>query len=163
MKNSLFLAAAAATSLFATTALADDHLVLSAGAFNIDEDQTANFGLEYRANPIWMDLKPMIGGQINTDMGMYGYAGLLYDWKPVDNLYIAPSAAVGAYKDGSSVDLGGALEFRTGIEAGYTFDNNYRMGVAFHHISNASIYDRNPGVEQLMVTYSIPLDAMRGY
>ena len=52
------------------------------------------------------------------------------------------------------------LEFRSGIEVAWRFDNRSRLGVEFTHISNAGIYDRNPGTETLTVNYSIPLDQL---
>ena len=49
------------------------------------------------------------------------------------------------------------MEFRTGAELAWRFDGKGRLGIAFHHISNASIYDRNPGTEMLVLTYAVPL------
>lgn len=155
MKKSLLLSAVL-TSLMASSALAGD-LAFSAGSFDLDDDNTANFGLEYRGNAFWYDLEPMVGLQANVDGGVYGYAGLNYDWQFAEDWFLTPNAAVGLYEDNSSVDLGGAVQFRTGIELSYAFENDYRLGLAFHHISNAGIYDNNPGAEQVMLTYSIPV------
>ncbi|HID90986.1 TPA: hypothetical protein EYP44_03395, partial [Candidatus Bathyarchaeota archaeon] len=49
--------------------------------------------------------------------------------------------AIDIAEDKVGKDLGGALEFRSGIEASYAFENDSRLGVAFNHISNASLYD----------------------
>lgn len=124
----------------------------------MDDDNSGNFGLEFRGDAFWHDLEPMAGVQINTDGGIYGYAGLNYDWMFAEDWYLTPNAAVGLYDDNSSVDLGGVVEFRTGLEVSYAFEGDYRLGLAFHHISNAGIYDDNPGTEQVMLTYSIPMN-----
>lgn len=157
MQKSLFLAVAAAASLLAHAATAEEYLTLSAGSFDVDDENTPNFGLEYRGESFWYDLLPIAGVQANTDGGIYGYVGLNYDWQFTDRWYLTPTVAVGAYEDNSSVDLGGWLEFRTGVEVSHRFSNAHRLGLAFHHISNASIYDENPGTEQVMLTYSVPV------
>ena len=73
---------------------------------------------------------------------------------------LTPSFGAGLYAEGSGKDLGHAVEFRSQIELSYRFDNRSRLGVAFSHISNASIADDNPGVEILNVYYSLPLDGL---
>lgn len=161
MQKSLLLAVTAAASLAAHAALADDYLTLSAGSFDVFDENTSNFGLEYRGEPFWHGLLPIVGFQGNTDGGLYGYAGLNYDWQFAPQWYLTPTAAIGAYEDGSSKDLGGTLEFRTGLELSHRFENRHRLGVAFHHLSNAGIYNHNPGTEQVMVTYSIPVSLFK--
>lgn len=71
---------------------------------------------------------------------------------------LTPSFAVGAYEDGDGKDLGGTLEFRSAVELSYRLDDRARLGLAFDHISNASIYDDNPGTESLVLMYAIPLN-----
>lgn len=79
----------------------------------------------------------------------------------VDSVFFTPSFAVAAYEDGGGKDLGGVIEFRTGVELSYRFPNAHRLGVAYQHLSNAGIYDRNPGAENLLLTYSIPFSILR--
>ena len=98
---------------------------------------------------------------MNVDGDAYGYAGLNYDWAVTENFYLTPTAAVGGYHHNAGVDLGGGVQFRTGLEVSYRFDNSHRMGLAFHHLSNASLYDENPGAEQVMFTYSIPINVFK--
>ena len=73
---------------------------------------------------------------------------------------LRPSFAVGAYADGNGKDLGGVLEFRSAIALAWRFDDRSRLGVEFSHLSNAGIYDTNPGTENLTVNYSVPLDRL---
>jgi hypothetical protein len=75
-------------------------------------------------------------------------------------LVLTPSFGAGLYADGGGKELGHAVEFRSQIEIAYRFDNRARLGLAFSHISNASIGDKNPGVEVLNVYYSLPLDGL---
>ena len=116
------------------------------------------FGAEYRAKPVYYGLRPMIGISDTTDGSVYGYAGFDYDiplWNK--QVYLIPNFAAGAYAKGDGKPLGGAIEFRSGLELDYQLPNSQRLGVAFNHISNASIYYHNPGIETVLVSYSIPL------
>ncbi len=77
---------------------------------------------------------------------------------------VTPSFGGGFYADGSGKKLGHEIEFRSQIELAYRFDNRSRLGVAFSHISNASIGgDKNPGVEVLNIYYALPLDGLFDY
>ena len=150
----------AAASLNAAAASAQDYLTGSVGWFDVtrQDNEAASFGLEYRFDPFWYQLRPIVGAFGTTDGSVYGYAGLQYDIEIMkDILFLSPNFAAGAYSRGDDgKKLGGAIEFRSGIELQYQMQNQHRIGVAFNHMSNASIYDRNPGVENLMLTYSIP-------
>ncbi len=121
------------------------------------DNSSTQFGVEYRAKPLQYAIRPVIGVNVTTDSSVYGYIGLNWDAELVkDQLYLIPNFVAGAYKNGDGKDLGGAIEFRSGIELAYQFPNSHRLGVAFNHISNASIYRKNPGAETAMVTYSAP-------
>lgn len=148
----------AAMLFTAASAQAGEQLAVSAGSFDVlDNDNSTNFGIEYRGDSFYKGLGPIAGVTGNTDGGWLGYTGFNWDFFVAQNCVITPSLAVAGYSQGDSKDLGGALEFRSGIETSYRFDNQQRVGVAFHHISNAGIYDHNPGVETLMATYSFPM------
>lgn len=162
--SSPFMCAIAACLAFsASGAYAESEYVsLSAGVFDIDDQaETAHFGLEYRGMPFYHGLLPIAGVAANVDGGLYGYAGLNWDITVHPNWIVTPTFAVAAYEEGSSRDLGGVLEFRSGIELDYRFENQHRVGLAVHHLSNAGIYDRNPGTETVMVTYSVPVNVLK--
>lgn len=160
MKHTALAALAALPlALTALPAAASDYLTGSLGWFDIvdKDDESAQFGLEYRVTPWQFGLRPIVGVSVTGDGSVYGYAGLNWDVALIENeLYLIPNFAVGAYSDGDGKDLGGAIEFRSGIELAYQLPNAHRIGVAFNHISNASIYDKNPGAETLLLTYGIP-------
>ncbi|WP_136443477.1 acyloxyacyl hydrolase [Pacificoceanicola onchidii] len=62
----------------------------------------------------------------------------------------------GIYFDNGGFDLGGPIEFRSGIELGYENRRGWRYGLSYDHRSNAGIYDDNPGIETVQLRVSIP-------
>jgi len=60
-------------------------------------------------------------------------------------------------KGRSSKDLGSVLQFESGLEVAYQLDLG-RIGGQISHMSNAGIYEDNPEVELVLLTYSLPLD-----
>jgi len=146
----------------AAAAADPDYLSFSAGAFDINDTETAaEFRVEYRSDWRRYILTPMIGLMANSDGGVYGYGGVFIDFYFGRRLVISPNFAIGGYRQGNSKDLGSTIEFRSGIEFAYRFDDRSRLGLAFQHISNASIDEKNPGTESLVLTYSIPFGKFR--
>jgi lipid A 3-O-deacylase len=140
------------------------YISFGAGVWDItqDDDTATDFRLEYRHGaPLFWKIKPWGGVEFTTDGSVWGGAGILADFKPVDNIYITPSFGVGLYSQGGSdKDLDHPIEFRSQIEAGYEFTNTHRVGVAFGHISNADLGDDNPGTEILNVYYHMPVGSL---
>ena len=103
-----------------------------------------------------------------NDEAYYGYLGIGIDlyFGKCRCVVLQPNFAVGIFDDGvdhgdgytAGKDLGGGLEFRSGVELAYRFENNMRFGIAFSHISNAGLGDINPGTESLVLTWAVPLD-----
>ena len=145
-------------------------LTVGAGYYNILNDKGepghedrdkggAGIGrVELRFNQEFLRIRPFIGVEANTDSATYFYGGGMFDVHFGEHFILSPNAAVGAYFNGDGRDMGSTLEFRTGVEAAWQFDNKMRIGAAFHHISNAGIGDVNPGVEELTLNLSIPLN-----
>lgn len=145
------------------------YLVPYVGGYNVfsdndatDGDKTVDIGGEYRFSALNYGFRPVVGGLVNFKGDVYGYGGFVVD-VPLykDRIWFIPGAAAGAFAHGDGRDLGGVLEFRTSAEIAYRFDNNQRLGVAIFHLSNAGIYDRNPGTESITVNYSIPLASLK--
>ncbi len=135
-----------------------DVITLGAGAFDINDDFTSGeFRLEYRfvQRPLW--LTPIVGILANTDGGIFGYGGFGLDLAVGEHFVLTPQATMGGYRQGDSKDLGGVFQFRTGVEFAYRFADRTRIGLAFHHISNAGLHEKNPGTESLLLTLSLPL------
>ncbi|MEO0391669.1 MAG: acyloxyacyl hydrolase [Pseudomonadota bacterium] len=152
-----------------------DHIAVGLAAGNIplsadgDGEETLLFNLEYRFGHRYLNytdndgfdfgIAPFVGGYVGVDGSAYGYAGFGFEFLINDHFVIMPNTAVGLYTDGGDGrDLGHVLEFRSGIELGYRWDNEVQLGLALHHLSNASIGDSNPGTEHLTVFLNIPLN-----
>ena len=145
----------------ATAANASDYLNFYAGYFDItqDDNSAVQVGLEYRYDDIYRGLRPAIGINVSDDEAVYGYGGFFWDLYLSDHWVFTPNIVAGVFTDGDGKDLGHAIQFRSGLELSYQFDYGNRLGVAFNHISNASIGNRNPGAETLLVIYQHPLNA----
>ncbi len=153
-----------ATVLMANSAMAQTKsqpplLTFGAGLYDVFDDKKASeFVLEYRhKQPIFWKIAPLAGVMATGDSAVYGFAGIDADFFISNRFVLNPNFAVGAYSNGDGKDLGHGLEFRSGLELNYVMDDQSRFGVAFNHISNASLGDSNPGTESLLVNYSIPM------
>lgn len=71
--------------------------------------------------------------------------------------YVQLHAMPGFYADNGGFDLGGPIEFRSGIELGYQTRQGWRLGISYDHRSNAGIYRTNPGIETAAFRISVPL------
>ena len=137
-------------------------LVFGAGYFDINgqDDEAADFRLEYRHGEKFWIFKPWAGIEVTSDGAFYGAVGVLIDIDIGERVVLTPSFGAGYYEEGSGKDLCYEIEFRSQIELSYRLDNRARLGLAFSHISNASLGDDNPGVEILSVYYALPLDSL---
>lgn len=163
MLRGLTLAASAAVLVCFNAAKADDDLwrsQLEVGSFNVfQQAKSASFDLQVRPGWRLWDFGVFLGGMATTKGALMGYGGFTFDLHLTDNILILPDAAVGYYSRGGDKILseGSTAEFRTGIGVAYEFDNGWRLGADFHHISNAGMDKKNPGVEIAALTLAIPL------
>lgn len=126
---------------------------------NSQQDRAVDFRFEYRfGQPFWYVLKPLIALQATSDGSAGAFGGIVADWLVNDHWVIAPSFAAGVWADGGGKDLGYPLQFRSQLEVGYRFDNDWRLTGAFSHISNADLGSENPGVEIANIYLHIPAD-----
>lgn len=140
-----------------------DFVTFGAGYYDLFDDQAAaEARFEYRfseANKLlWFT--PFAGFTATSDAATYGYAGIAVDVFFGSRWVATPTFAAGLYGNGEGKDLGHAIEFRSGLEIAYRFDDYSRLGLSFTHISNAGIGDRNPGVESLVLFYAVPFDTL---
>jgi len=134
-------------------------ITISGGWYDFnDNEQAAEFTAEYRSGQMFWIFKPFAGAMFTSDAAVYGFGGFLSDFYFGRRIVVTPSIAAGLYADGDGKDLGSTIEFRSGLEIGWRFDNRSRLGAAIYHISNASISDNNPGTEILSIGYSFPLE-----
>jgi hypothetical protein len=127
--------------------------------FNLKDNQAFEGRAEWRgseADRFWI-FKPLFGAMATSDGAVYGFAGVLVDLYFGNRIVVTPSFAPGLYSHGGGKDLGHVIEFRSGIELAYRFDDRSRIGIGISHMSNAGIGDQNRGEESAYVTYSIPI------
>ena len=136
----------------------ESYITIGAGKFSLRESNvsSAEFRLEYRHENVWRQLYPSLGLMTNTDGAIYGVFSLNYDINLTRNIILTPFTGAGLYDRNDSKNLGGPIEFRSGLELAYQLENEERIGLNFSHMSNASIYDHNPGVESLVLNLSLP-------
>lgn len=142
--------------LTATVAEAQSWAV-GVGAFDVANEARPEAMLEYRFKPFTIKsipLIPAVGLAGSTDGNFWGYVGLRYDFKLVGSLYAVPQFGVGLYERGDGKNLGGAIEFRSGLELAFELKKGQRIGLIFYHLSNSSIYRLNPGSNSLVLTWS---------
>ena len=135
-----------------------DFLGLQLGTFDVRHAHTVMGDLEYRSDyKLWI-FKPMAGFFATARGASYVYSGFAVDLFFGDRIVVTPSEAIGAYNHGNDAHLGAVPEFRSSLEIAYRFDDRSRLGVMFHHISNAGIGAHNPGSESALMTYSYPFN-----
>ncbi len=138
------------------------YVAAGAGAFDFDHSRTtaAEGRVEYRFGQslFFPFLKPLIGTYFTSQGSVYLYGGFRAELPVGPHILIVPMAAVGDYEKGNGKNLGSHVEFKTGVEVDWVFDNGIRVGPLFDHVSNAGISKTNPGQENLLLMVSVPLD-----
>ena len=136
------------------------YLDLGAGAFDIqayrEAPASAEGRVEFRYGKKLLFIGPAIGLLANTQGGIFGYGGFCADVE-LGQFVVTPLIAVGGYHRGGSEDLGGTLQGRLSIAVSYELSNQSRLGVQFAHISNAGVHASNPGENEVLLTYTVPL------
>ncbi|MEM7584109.1 MAG: acyloxyacyl hydrolase [Acidobacteriota bacterium] len=124
------------------------------------DDRPFELGIEYRWReierfelPSRLQLKPTAGLAGTEDGNVWIYGGLRLDVQLGERWVMTPQFSVALYEDGDGKDLGGVVEFRSGFELAYRFEKGQRLGLLFYHLSNAGLYDSNPGSNSLVLTW----------
>lgn len=132
---------------------------LGVGAFDIIEESngsvSAAANVELRFGEKLFFVGPAIGIVANTDGSVFGYGGIYADVR-YRKFVVTPLLSLGGLKQGGGKDLGGVFQFRIGLTLAYEFDEGSRLGARVAHMSSAGINDRNPGEEEIMLTYTLP-------
>lgn len=102
--------------------------------------------------------QPTIGASV-TDMGD-AWVGIGAKWTTqsiIDGpFFVEASLMPGYYAKGDGPDLGGSLQFRASLGAGFEFDNGVTVLASYDHRSNADTQDLNPGLETIAVRIAFP-------
>ena len=145
-------------------AAADDatgYLSFGVGHVAVLDDNVTDpevYKLEYRFKPRtkWQ-LAPTIGVARSGNDASFVFAVAERDFQLSNHWILTPSFGVGIFEDGRDVRLGNELEFRSGLNLSYQFDNKVRLGLALFHLSNGGVSDQNPGTEPMFLSLSLPL------
>ena len=117
--------------------------------------ETVEVGLDYRFPTDWcLGLGPNVGAFVTADESFYVYAGTDQRINLGRSWFIDVITSVGFYEEGDGKDIGGELEFRSGIAVGRRLRGGSRVSFGFFHLSNSSYYRRNPGVNSLLLRWS---------
>ncbi|MDX1645364.1 MAG: acyloxyacyl hydrolase [Thermoanaerobaculia bacterium] len=156
---------AGASGLAPSAAADDSWLVASAGVFNLAADESepgdrreTEVGLEWRGAPRAFGLRPNVGVMVHAESGGYLFAGARRDFDLSERWGLSLGFAAGAFEEGDGLDLGGTVEFRSSIELFLRLGERSRLGIDFYHLSNAGIYDSNPGANSLVLVYGHRVD-----
>jgi len=137
---------------------------LGVGAFDVTPSNRPNSGIQgvFRGEYHWGDVffpffSPFVGADVTTTGGSYVYGGFGIDINITPNFVITPNGAFGWYQRGDGTPLGSPAEFRTGAEFDYKFEDQSRIGLSVHHMSNAGLTKNNPGEQSVLLVYQLPL------
>jgi len=151
----LWLGAAAA----GPTAAQPWTVTVNAGAGQVlDSGGGAEGGVEMVFAPFWLGIAPAIGGTVSDYGSSYAYLGFRRDFPVGGRVSITPFTGVGVHHGGDGIDLGGSLQFRSGLELAVGVGARQRLSLSLYHLSNAGLQRPNPGTESLIVGYSFTVD-----
>ncbi len=138
-------------------------LTVYGGAFDVFSSihRGAELGVNYRPSLNWWHIHPLVGMNASTVGNVYFHAGISFDVFIGNRFVLTPNFSPGIFLRNGGKDLGHVIEFRTGIEAAYRFDDRSRIGIEIAHRSNAGLgHDNhcpcNSGEESLVISYHLP-------
>ena len=131
-------------------------LSVSAGAIDFGKDrETVEVGLLHRFDADWcLGLGPHVGAFVTADESFFLYAGTDQRIHFGRSWFLDMITSVGFYEAGDGKDIGGQLQFRSGIAVGRRLRGGSSVSFGFFHLSNSSYYRRNPGVNSLLFRWS---------
>ncbi len=159
----LGLAGLSATALRAD-AVPEAEIVISTGlltGLHDEEDEQWMTSVEYRFSEWRRGLRPWIGLAQAENHTAFASVGLVYAYEIKNRVRLIAGLAPTFYERGNGRILGSKLECYSFGEIGYVFKNDHVLGLRFGHLSNGGLGNINPGVETLLVMYSLPLRAKK--
>lgn len=149
-------AIARAEQPLAITASAGQSNTLRDGASYYEAGWEVNFApRRFRWLPRFVPAVSPTAGAMATSQGtLYVYGGFRLDLPIGEPWRVSPQWAAGLYYRDTGRNLGGPLEFRSGIELSRRIGARSRVGLLLYHLSNAGFHELNPGTESLVLTYS---------
>jgi hypothetical protein len=98
-------------------------------------------------------LAPFAAVMVDADRDLWAGVGV-FAWVDLGSrgVRLEASLAPGLYARGEGQDLGGPFEIRSAVGVSAPLGDGWRAGATAAHISNASLYDENPGANLVMAT-----------
>ena len=91
-----------------------------------------------------------------SELGFYAGTGLAKNINLGSKFSFVPSLSIGLYQDfKDGKDMGLPLEFKTEFGFNYSIFKNSNIGLAWSHISNADLGNKNPGSDNLFISFRI--------
>lgn len=119
-------------------------------------DTSSAIGLGIASGPLTRlgPVRVAVGAGIEAgDKGeLWGGAGPILFIPFAEKYRVSASVMAGVYQEGEGVDLGSSTEFRSRLGLSRAIGEDWRLGLAIEHKSNAHIGETNPGIETLFVT-----------
>jgi Lipid A 3-O-deacylase (PagL) len=133
-------------------------VVIATGQYGMRKEIPHSLGIELQIRPPWhwSLVRPTFGLLTSANGGAYVFSGLVVEIPLPAGFELTPGFAPGVVLASSGGDLGYPVEFRSSLEVSWSPGPAMRLGLAFSHISNAHLGDRNPGVETLMLSFVFP-------
>jgi len=158
--STVLVLTAALLALSGTAAAGDSgrRIAVSAGAFNFSKSETvAEAGLELRVPLSRFGLYGAGGFNATEDSSYWAWAGVQRPVPVGRRWAVVPGFGVALYEEGDGKDLGGVVEFRSSLEVALELGRRAQLGVMVYHLSNAGLYDLNPGSNSAVLVLSFPV------
>lgn len=94
------------------------------GMLSVDGGNTTRLGVGARAECLW---------------------GNWVVWIPLEVLWLADHEF--GHRGNGFKDYGGPFQFSSGLGLGYALSTHWLVGYQYEHMSNANMYDQNPGLD----------------
>jgi hypothetical protein len=90
------------------------------------------------------------------ELGVYAATGLAKNVNLGNKFIFVPSFSIGLYQDfKDGKEMGFPIEFKTELGFNYTIFKNSNIGLAWSHISNANLGNKNPGSDNLFIRFKV--------
>jgi Lipid A 3-O-deacylase (PagL) len=103
------------------------------------------------------ELHPILGLLSNTQGSVYGYGGLRLGFPLSDTWRYENAVGFGGYVQDNGPDLYCPFEFFLAVSILKNISEKYRVGIQLFHISNAGIVTHDPGSNNYLAVFELPL------
>ena len=162
MKIRIFIISLGLSLLVSNTSLTEEKrsgINFYTGMFDFSDDKKRStlFGIEHQDENLYRDtflgrVSPVTGMMITADNATYFYTGVEANLD-LGPFKLTPSFTLGIYSQGEGKDLGHPLEFKSEVQLSMDLGESTNFGMAYNHVSNASLGDENPGANSYMFNF----------